>query len=422
MKKRLTVILSLLLALAMLFTGCSFSLDDGDDGDGGKGPQSPISLDSIPDYDGSADYVVINNNVPFFTDEKCDSSYESFSELDSLGRCGVAIACIGIDLMPTEDRGEIGHVRPSGWHSVQYDIVPGKNLYNRCHLIGFQLTGENDNEKNLITGTRNMNNEGMLPFENMIADYIKETENHVLYRVSPIFKDNELVARGVLMEAKSVEDDEICFCIYVYNNQPGVKINYKTGESSLADDPLSGVVNENHDKSEILPSLTPSSVTEIYAEYVDDEFSGCLIMVSGNGYNGAVKLAVDISETGEIVLVRVLDHKESKWSGIDEFVASLSGESADSLYDVELVSGATVTSTAIKGAVIEALTAYDLFVDGMKNGETFIINVSSGKFHEPTCSGAVSMSEKNKLVYVGFCDDLINAGYQPCGTCDPDIK
>ena len=163
-------------------------------------------------------------------------SYETYAPLDELGRCGVAEACIGRDLMPTEDRGSIGQVKPSGWQTVKYDFINGKYLYNRCHLIGFQLTAENANAGNLITGTRYMNVDGMLPFENMVADYIKETDNHVLYRVTPIFVDEELVARGVLLEAKSVEDngEGILFCVYVYNNQPGVEIDYLTGASKAA--------------------------------------------------------------------------------------------------------------------------------------------------------------------------------------------
>ena len=158
---------------------------------------------------------------------------EFYSELDLLGRCGVVEAVLGIELMPTEDRGSIGQVKPSGWKTVKYDNVEGKYLYNRCHLIGFQLSGENANEKNLITGTRYMNMEGMLPFENMVADYIRETKNHVMYRVTPVFEGDNLVAYGVQMEAKSVEDDGegICFNVFAYNVQPGIKIDYATGES-----------------------------------------------------------------------------------------------------------------------------------------------------------------------------------------------
>ena len=180
-------------------------------------------------------YIKVNGNVPRFSDEekKTAAAFENYSDLDSLGRCGVAFACVGKETMPTEERGPIGSIKPSGWHSVKYDFVDGKYLYNRCHLIGYQLTAENANEKNLITGTRYLNTKGMLPFENMVADYVKETGNHVLYRVTPVFEGKNLVASGVYMEAYSVEDDGdgICFYVYVFNRQPGVKIDYLTGDS-----------------------------------------------------------------------------------------------------------------------------------------------------------------------------------------------
>lgn len=193
-----------------------------------------ILKSSVPAYSGSA-YIPVNNNVPGFNkNDYTTVSYEKYSVLDSLGRCGTAMACIGKDLMPTEDRGSISGVIPSGWHSVEYD---GSYLYNRCHLIGYQLTAENANVRNLITGTRYLNIQGMLPFENMVADYITETGNHVLYRVTPVFENNNLVASGVQIEAYSVEDngDGISFNVYCYNVQPGVSINYKTGESSAAE-------------------------------------------------------------------------------------------------------------------------------------------------------------------------------------------
>ena len=194
-----------------------------------------LSNSDIPAYSGEP-YAAVNGNKPSFPKSDIPaSSFEIYSELDSLGRCGTAFACLGRDLMPTGERGSIGQIKPSGWQTVKYDFVDGKYLYNRCHLIGWQLSGENANEKNLITGTRYMNVQGMLPFENMVADYIKETNNHVMYRVTPIFKGSNLVASGVMMEAYSVEDNGkgICFCVYCYNVQPGVKINYATGESSL---------------------------------------------------------------------------------------------------------------------------------------------------------------------------------------------
>ena len=197
------------------------------------------SVMTVPTFSGDP-YVVINNNQPEFTeDDYTQESYEYYAPLDKQNRCTLAIACVGYDLMPTEDRGSISSVTPSGWIQAQYDVVDGKNLYNRCHLIGFQLTGENANEKNLITGTRYLNVEGMLPFENMIADYIKETRNHVLYRVTPVYDGVNLVARGVQLEALSMEDsgEGICFNVYVYNNQPGVVIDYATGNSYLEDIP-----------------------------------------------------------------------------------------------------------------------------------------------------------------------------------------
>jgi len=196
-----------------------------------------VDLNSIPAYSGKA-YIAVNNNIPYFTEaEYTTTSFEKYSRLDSLGRCGVAFANIGVDIMPTEERGSIGSVKPSGWHTIKYENVDGKYLYNRCHLIGFQLSGENANEQNLITGTRYMNVNGMLPFENMVADYVQETRNHVLYRVTPIFEGNNLLATGVLMEALSMEDngDGICFNVFCYNEQPGIIIDHSNGDSRAED-------------------------------------------------------------------------------------------------------------------------------------------------------------------------------------------
>ncbi len=206
-----------------------------------------LSIEDIPSFNGST-YIAINNNDPNFSESDYKAeAFEQYSELDFLDRCGAAFANIGKELMPTEERGSIGQIKPSGWHTVKYDVVDGKYLYNRCHLIGYQLTAENANEKNLITGTRFFNVEGMLPFENMVADYIKETNNHVLYRVTPIYDGDDLVARGVNMEAKSVEDngEGICFNVFVYNQQPGVFIDYATGESYLLDESADETIAEN---------------------------------------------------------------------------------------------------------------------------------------------------------------------------------
>lgn len=199
---------------------------------------SDISIQDIPEFSGES-YVIINDNVPNFSEKDMSTtSFEAYSDLDSLGRCQVAYSCLGTDIMPTEKRDSISDVKPSGWNNKEYssDLVDGRYIYNRCHLIGFQLAGENANEKNLITGTRYMNVEGMLPFENMVADYIKETENHVIYRVTPIYDGDDLVARGVQMEAKSVEDDGdgILFNVFCYNVQPGIVIDYSSGDNWLA--------------------------------------------------------------------------------------------------------------------------------------------------------------------------------------------
>lgn len=277
-------------------------------------PDQSFSLEDIPEFSDQP-YVVLEDNQPDFDRENLPTeSYETYSPLDGLGRCGPAEANVGVDLMPTEERGEIGQVKPSGWQTVKYDIVDGKYLYNRCHLIGYQLTGENANEQNLITGTRYMNVEGMLPFEDQVADYVQETGNHVLYRVTPIFSGSELVARGVQMEALSVEDggEGVCFNVYVYNCQPGVTIDYATGDSWLTGD----ASNDSSDAQ---------------AESDADSNSG--------------------------------------------------GQTAGE--------------------------------------ETYILNTSSMKFHDPDCAGAASIKEENREVYTGSREELIAEGYAPCGQCEP---
>lgn len=263
LRKTAAITLCELLAIATIFTGCASTDSSGTEGaghaagaevagedssgalgskDNADGPQedlvnnnSYVSIDAIPAYDGKA-YVAVNNNEPFFTDsDMTTTAFENYSDLDSLGRCGVAYANICRDIMPTEERGKIGMIKPSGWHTVKYDVIKDRYLYNRCHLIGYQLAGENANPKNLITGTRYLNVEGMLPFENLVADYVNNTGNHVLYRVTPMFSGSNLVANGVLIEAKSVEDNGggILFNVYCYNVQPGVGINYENGDSWL---------------------------------------------------------------------------------------------------------------------------------------------------------------------------------------------
>jgi len=329
MKKRSILIVSVLLAICLLFSGCGIDSSDpqgtgpsqitsstsspdslennessnistpSDTNDNTNQTQSdskPVSLDSIPAYSGKA-YVYINNGNPGFSDSDLKTkSYEYYSPRDRLGRCGVVHACIGRDIMPTEDRGSIGMVKPTGWHTVKYDCVDGKYLYNRCHLIGFQLTGENANEENLITGTRYMNVTGMLPFENMVADYVKETGNHVMYRVTPLFKGNNLLAHGVQMEAYSVEDDGdgICFNVFVYNVQPQITIDYATGESSYngtviePDDDddyqtqsASYILNKNTKKIHLPSCYSVDQMKESNKEY----YTGDIDDLLGRGYS-----------------------------------------------------------------------------------------------------------------------------------------
>lgn len=290
LRKTAAIALCELLAIATIFTGCASTDLSGTEGAGHAagavvagedssgalgskdkvdGPQedlvnnnSYVSLDAIPAYDGKA-YVAINNNEPFFTDsDMTTTAFENYSDLDSLGRCGVAYANICKDIMPTEERGKIGMIKPSGWHTVKYDVIKDRYLYNRCHLIGYQLAGENANPKNLITGTRYLNVEGMLPFENLVADYVNNTGNHVLYRVTPMFSGSNLVANGVLIEAKSVEDNGggILFNVYCYNVQPGVGINYENGDSWL--DGTTGSASSGSDTSATENSAADSSNSE----------------------------------------------------------------------------------------------------------------------------------------------------------------
>ena len=290
LRKTAAIALCELLAIATIFTGCASTDLSGTEGAGhaagavvagadssgalgskdkADGPQedlvnnnSYVSLDAIPAYDGKA-YVAVNNNEPFFTDsDMITTAFENYSDLDSLGRCGVAYANICKDIMPTEERGKIGMIKPSGWHTVKYDVIKDRYLYNRCHLIGYQLAGENANPKNLITGTRYLNVEGMLPFENLVADYVNNTGNHVLYRVTPMFSGSNLVANGVLIEAKSVEDNGggILFNVYCYNVQPGVGINYENGDSWL--DGTTGSTSSGSDSSAAENSAADSSNSE----------------------------------------------------------------------------------------------------------------------------------------------------------------
>lgn len=311
-KKIRAIWCSLLLAFSLTACGstdgsAAYSGNTADNSsDSSSSVQTADTVEDVPEYSGEP-YVEINDNQPEFEDyELTTVPFEEYSELDEMGRCGEAEACVGEETMPTEERESISSVEPTGWENEKYDNVDGGYVYNRCHLIGFQLTGENANEENLITGTRYMNTEGMLPFENMVADYIHETDNHVLYRVTPVFEGEDLVASGVQMEAESVEDDGagICFNVYVYNVQPQITINYATGEN---------------------------------------------------------------------------------WES----------EETD---DIEIS---------------------DIKNGGQQDGQTYILNENTKKFHDPGCSGADDIKKKNKREFTGTRDELIEDGYEPCGRCQP---
>lgn len=289
---------------------------------------SAFSLREIPAYSGTP-YTEVNGNQPYFTEEELTTqSFETYSELDSLGRCGMAYANVGQDLMPTEPRGEIGAVKPSGWHLVKYDNVDGKYLYNRCHLIAYMLAAENANPQNLITGTRYLNVQGMLPFETKVCDYVKNTGNHVLYRVTPIFDGDNLLADGVLMEAYSVEDagEGISFCVFAYNVQPGIGIDYATGD--------------NWAESSGTYQSTVASVAE--------------------------ETPVPQPETDTAVQITPESPAPQESQGI-----------------------------------------------------TYVLNTNTMKFHYPTCSSVDDMKEKNKQIYTGSREEVINMGYVPCKRCNP---
>ena len=284
-KNSLIMMLGVLLCLSGLIS-CSITIDLSTDNNGQviensndtnsstqntTADSSNITIDNIPAYSGD-DYIILNNNIPNFSEsDLTTTSFEEYAPLDDLGRCGVAYSNIGTDIKKTKKRESISSVKPSGWHSVKYDIVEGKYLYNRSHLIGYQLTAENANDRNLITGTRYFNATLMLPYENMVADYIKETNNHVLYRVTPVFEGNNLVATGVQMEAKSVEDngEGIEFNVFVYNVQPGITIDYATGDSALSGEKITNTSsssnsnNTSNNSSNTTSSNNTTSTEEI---------------------------------------------------------------------------------------------------------------------------------------------------------------
>ena len=363
--------LALAFSFALPATGCSISIGDSSAGNGGSisstygGSGSTGSDDArsaqatiadIPAYTGTL-CIDINHGTPGFTaQDEARGTFMQFSDLDFEGRCGTAFARIGPDTVSNEKRGDISQVHPSGWVQRKYSFVDDGMLYNRSHLIAHQLCGENANEKNLITGTRTFNAVGMLYYEELVGDYVRSTGNHVLYRVTPLFAANDLVARGVQMEAKSVEDngEAVQFNVFVYNVEPGVAIDYVTGESW---------------ESSETPQVTSkgsATITTAAAARADKAAAGS---VNGSKADG-----------------------ESS-SGSD---ASSSGNDAGD--------GAGRNSASSQGA---------------SEQQDYILNVKNKKFHKPDCSAGPDISSANKQNFTGTRDQLIARGYSPCGICKP---
>ena len=349
-----------------------------------------FALSMVPEYSGSI-WADVNEDIPFFDERQMEAarrmtsamslqnretgasadlqreySYQVYGDLDALGRCTGACALVGPETLPQEERGQIGMIRPTGWHTVKYDGIDGNYLYNRCHLIGFQLTGQDANEKNLITGTRSMNVEGMLPYEDSVLAYVKGTGNHVLYRVTPVFQGKNLLADGVLMEACSVEDPLVRFCAFCYNVQPGITIDYATGESS-------GPEFTGKD----IPALTGGGSAEKRRE------ADSAVQNENKQSVGGESTAPDGNEntTGD-------SSAQSGSKGAETLRAGNSGAGAESgRPDV---------------------------------GEwKYVVNVNSLKFHLPGCQSVEKMSRKNMQGFNGTREELIEMGYTPCKNCNP---
>ena len=324
----------------------------------GNGNGVGFSPESVPAYSGNPS-AEINGNVPYFRDSELTAiAFKRFPELDELGRCGVVTACLGPETMPVAARESIGMIKPSGWHLEKYEGIDGNYLYNRCHLIGYQLCGENANELNLITGTRYMNTEGMEPYESDTAYYIRRTGNHVLYRVTPVFNGDDLVATGVLMEARSVEDDDFAYCVFCYNVQPGIEIDYATGDSSPAvqDDRSLEAAGRDEEKQTAEPDHAKSDAVRSEEEKLQD--------AQTDAWNS------DNTQT----------------EGEDSNNAP-SGETAKEEDSAE--------------------------------SPDYILNTSSQKFHKPDCDSVESMAEHNKKAFYGTRDEAIAQGYDPCKRCNP---
>ena len=364
--------LALAFSFALPATGCSISIGDSSAGNGssisstygGSGPtgsddvrSAQATIADIPAYTGAL-CIDINHGMPGFTaQDEARGTFMQFSDLDFEGRCGTAFARIGPDTVSNEKRGDISQVHPSGWVQRKYSFVDDGMLYNRSHLIAHQLCGENANEKNLITGTRTFNAVGMLYYEELVGDYVRSTGNHVLYRVTPLFAANDLVARGVQMEAKSIEDngEAVQFNVFVYNVEPGVAIDYVTGESWES-------------------SETPQ-----------------------------------VTSKGNATITTAAAARADKAAG------SANGSKADGRSDSGIGAGSS-GSNAGDGDGAGSNSASN---QGVSEQQDYILNVKNKKFHKPDCSAASDISSANKQDFTGTRDQLIAKGYSPCGICKP---
>ena len=318
--------------------------------------------EEIPEWNGVPFYY-LNGTVPSFAEDQVwTKTQEQLDELDDLGRCGTAISCIGVDGMPTEKRGNISEIKPTGWHTDRYDFIEGEALFNRCHLIAHQLSGDDAVDRNLITGTSYMNREGMLPFEEAIGDYVRATGNHVMYQVTPVFVGEELVARGVHMEAVSVEDGGagISFNVFCYNVQPGIEIDYATGDNQLA------------------PTVDEPT-------WEEGQYYGPVV-VCGPATNDAVG--------GDPALEAAVVPEEELSPETDAEVTQKTTE--------------TESAEATEGRVV--LT---------RENCRYVVNTRSKKFHYPSCSSVDKMAEQNTLYTDETREELIEQHYEACKNCNP---
>jgi DNA-entry nuclease len=375
---------ALLLAFSLTGTGCS-GIEITNSGSGSSTTASQtaahvssarVTVSDIPEYSGAL-CIDINDGQPGFTKDDVDrGSFMEFSELDFEGRCGEAFARIGKDTVSNAERGDISQIHPSGWVQHRYDFVDQNMVYNRSHLIAHQLSGENANERNLITGTRTMNSVGMTYYEEIVGDYVRQTGNHVLYRVTPIFAANDLVARGVQMEAESIEDGgkAIRFNVFIYNVEPGVEINYVTGD--------------NWESSKTVATTSEGEVTKTTAKTKDEALE-----------KTAAELAAEEGSTA---------------SGNANGTSNASGSNSSSNSNSTSASSSS-SSEASDSANSSASTS----TGNASDQQEYVLNTKNKKFHKPSCSGADSISSDNRKTFTGSRETLIDRGYAPCGQCNP---